>query len=146
MAVWHVVLDDGASVELPAAAFEDTVRTLYLFQGAALELSGETLSGYVGAVVASHQAVTVTAVDGPAEFLILQGRPIAEPVAQYGPFVMNTRAEVAQAFEDYQTTQFGGWPWPAADPVHGSDESRFARRPDGEVETPVGGETVEASV
>ena len=146
VAVWHVVLEDGASIELPAAAFEDAVRTLYLFQGSSLDLSGEDLSGYVGSVIDSQRSVTVTATDGPAEFLVLQGRPIGEPVAQYGPFVMNTRAEVAQAFEDYQTTQFGGWPWPSPDPVHGGDEARFARRPDGEVETPLGGEPVEATV
>jgi hypothetical protein len=69
-----------------------------------------------------------------AEVLVLQGRPIREPVAQYGPFVMNDRAGVQQALEDYRRTGFGGWPWPTDDPVHGREETRFARYPDGRVE------------
>ena len=54
----------------------------------------------------------------------------------YGPFVMNTREEIRQAILDYQSTNFGGWPWASADPVHAREEGRFARRPDGKVERP----------
>jgi hypothetical protein len=88
-----------------------------------------------GAVLACEDAVTVTSERG-GEYLVLQGRPIGEPVAQYGPFVMNDRVGVEQAFRDYQSTRFGGWPWPADGPVHGAEPHRFARRPDGTVERP----------
>jgi hypothetical protein len=71
---------------------------------------------------------------GGVECLVLQGRPIGQPVAQYGPFVMNDRAGIEQAFRDYQDTGFGGWPWSSHEPVHGSDSRRFAQRPDGSVE------------
>ena len=71
-----------------------------------------------------------------AEALVLQGRPIGEPVAQYGPFVMSDKAGIDQAFADYRATGFGGWPWPTDDPVHARDAGRFARHPDGRVEVP----------
>jgi hypothetical protein len=58
--------------------------------------------------------------------LVLQGRPIGEPVAQHGPFVMNTREEINKAFSDYQATRFGGWPWPEDAVVFPKDKGRFA--------------------
>ena len=72
--------------------------------------------------------------DGPCEILLLQGRPIGEPVAAYGPFVMNTREEIQRAIQDYQRTRFGGWPWASDDPVHPREEGRFARHADGRIE------------
>ena len=63
---------------------------------------------------------------------------MGEPVAQYGPFVMNTQQEIMKAMQDYRRTQFGGWKFADAAPVHGREPRRFARYPDGRVEAPGG--------
>ena len=73
--------------------------------------------------------------DRPSSLLLLQGKPIAEPVAKYGPFVMNNQEEIRQALEDYRLTRFGGWPWPYPDQVHARDKGRFAQYPDGTLDT-----------
>ncbi|MBN2426009.1 MAG: hypothetical protein JXR46_06530 [Calditrichaceae bacterium] len=62
------------------------------------------------------------------------GNELMGLVAQYGPFVMNTQAEIHQAIEDYRKTQFGGWPWSAFDHTHPRLKGRFARYADGREE------------
>jgi hypothetical protein len=86
--------------------------------------------------VRADTAIELAAGHEVGEFLLLQGKPIAEPVVQYGPFVMNTQGEIMQAMADYRRTQFGGWKWADPAPVHGRDPKRFAKYPDGRVETP----------
>jgi quercetin 2,3-dioxygenase len=136
VAIWHLTFEPGSSWELPAASTPDTVRMLYLFDGEGLDVGGHVLGARTGAAVEADRPVTLTAGDGPVEALVLQGRPIGEPVAQYGPFVLNDRAGIEQAFEDYRRTGFGGWPFADDAPVHPRDEGRFARRPDGSEERP----------
>jgi redox-sensitive bicupin YhaK (pirin superfamily) len=133
VALWHVVLEPGSSWTMPAAHHDDTVRVLYVFDGAGVSVGGTTVGGSTGAVVDVGSDVELSA-DGHVELLVMQGRPIGEPVAQQGPFVMNTQAEIRQAFLDYQRTEFGGWPWESTDPTHGHDGTRFARHADGRVE------------
>ena len=65
--------------------------------GAALALKTQCAG-----VLSAGDQITVTADDGPARFLLIAGKPIKQPIVQYGPFVMNTREEVEQAVRDYQ--------------------------------------------
>lgn len=132
--IWHLHLDPGASWTFPAEA-EGVVRTVYLFEGDDLELGGEPLGAASAAMIDATRPVPVTSVGG-ADVLVLQGRPIGEPVARYGPFVMNTEEEIQQAFVDYRATEFGGWPWPSDEPVNALDAGRFARHPDGTLDAP----------
>ena len=134
LAIWAVRLDPGAEWQMPAAADDGVVRTVYVFVGDGVTFDGTAVAGGHAAVLQADRAVTVRGGAEPVELLVLQGRPIAEPVAQYGPFVLNDRAGVQQAFEDYQRTRFGGWPWPTDDPVHGPERRRFARHADGRTE------------
>lgn len=129
VAVWVVDLAPHAEWTLPAAT-AGLNRALYFFAGEDAEFGGTTVKVLHSMRVASDAALPIKNGAQPARLLLLQGRPINEPVAQHGPFVMNTRNELLQAFNDYQRDQFGGWPWPRADQVHG-DRKRFARFIDG---------------
>jgi quercetin 2,3-dioxygenase len=135
VAIWHAVLAPGAVWDLPQAGGAETVRTLYVFDGG-VRVGEHDLEASTGAVLRAHDTVRIAGGPYGAEALVLQGRPLAEPVAQYGPFVMNDQAGIEQAFADYRATGFGGWPWATDDPVHARDTGRFARRPDGRLETP----------
>lgn len=133
VAVWHVKVPANGRVTLPAAA-AGLNRALYLFSGASAQIADADVGLNQGVRLVSDQPVTVDAPGEPIELLMLQGRPIDEPVVQYGPFVMNSEVEIQQAFADYRRDQFGGWPWASGDPVHEQAEGRFARHIDGRTE------------
>lgn len=130
-----VKLSPGAEYTLEASK-PGVNRTIYYFTGATLQVAGQAVSPKVGLAVDPTAAIELINGAEESEILVLQGRPIGEPVAHYGPFVMNTRAELEQAFSDYRKTQFGGWPWQRDDPVHDRENDRFAQYPDGRVDRP----------
>jgi hypothetical protein len=135
VAIWSLKLAAGARFALPAAR-AGLNRTLYFFGGNALEVSGTRVAqGHAIDLVPDRETPLVGSA-GPVELLLLQGEPIGEPVAIGGPFVMNTRQEIEQAYADYRRTGFGGWPWPRRDHVHPRQEGRFARHVDGRLERP----------
>ncbi len=127
--------EPGSRFTLPAA-LPGSNRVLYFFAGSRLRVGGTAAPAHHALQLTHTDAVELVA-DDACELLLLQGRPIAEPVAQHGPFVMNTQSEVQQAFADYRRTQFGGWPWKSNDPVHPRTEGRFARHADGRLDRPV---------
>lgn len=137
IAVWTVRMAPGARWTLPASV-EGVNRALYHFsEGADLQIADHRLD-HPACIQLHSQSETELLNRGStvAELLYLQGRPIAEPVVQYGPFVMNTSAEIQQAMHDYRQGIFGRWPWHSEGPVHTRDQERFAIHADGHHEVP----------
>jgi len=134
VAIWTIKLAPHARFTLPAAP--GTNRSLYFFRGSGLDVDGHTIPVTHRVELRGELDAALTGGPEETEALLLQGKPIGEPVVNYGPFVMSTREEIRQAIIDYQNTGFGGWPWASADPVHAREEGRFARRPDGKIERP----------
>jgi redox-sensitive bicupin YhaK (pirin superfamily) len=133
--IWHLRLAADARWTLPPTGHPDTVRTLYVFGQGALRIGNSEVGAGHAAVLRGDVPVEVVDDTGAGtEALVLQGRPIGEPVVQYGPFVMNDRQGIQRAYEDYRETGFGGWPWPVDDPHHGHAVRRFARHADGRTE------------
>jgi redox-sensitive bicupin YhaK (pirin superfamily) len=133
VAIWTIRLSPEAKWKMPAAA-GGTNRSLYYFSGSNLRIAGQTMPATSLIQLQPDHEISLENGAHESELLLMQGRPIGEPVVQYGPFVMNTRDEIQQAFADYQRTGFGGWPWPADDPVFARTEGRYARHADGRVE------------
>jgi quercetin 2,3-dioxygenase len=111
----HATLAPGAELRLPWR--RDFNALVYVLAGAG-SVGGERRPVRMGqlAVYGPGEVVTVRAAVGQErrspqlDVLVLGGQPIREPIAAYGPFVMNTRAELIQAFEDYQAGRLGTIP------------------------------------
>ena len=130
VAILNIHLAPNKELVLDAVA-SGVNRTLYYYEGDKIEIEDTTLLPETGIELTPEIATKIQNGNKEAHFLMLQGKPIDEPVSKYGPFVMNTEEEIQQAMEEYRLTQFGGWPWPHADNVHPRNSGRFAKYPDG---------------
>ncbi len=99
--VWDVSLTGGCTLDVPQGH-----NTVVASLGGQLSVAGQDLGdGDLAALSAAGDQVSLAGVD--ASFLLLSGVPIDEPIVGYGPFVMNTREEIVQAYEDLQAGRFG---------------------------------------
>ena len=133
VAIWNIELEAGAKWTAPAAK-NAVNRTFYFYEGVSIKIDGQEIQLKKAIKVQAAQEITIEAGAKDAHILMLQGKPIDEPVVQYGPFVANTQGEIRQAMLDFQTDQFGGWPWPSPENVHPREKGRFAKYADGKVE------------
>jgi redox-sensitive bicupin YhaK (pirin superfamily) len=118
----HATVAPGARLQLPWRA--DFNALVYVLSGRG-RLGDESRPVEAGqlAVLGAGDHVEIAAADaggsgaGPLEVIVLGGQPLREPVAWYGPFVMNTRDEVVAALEDFQAGRFGAIPPDALRPT-----------------------------
>jgi len=103
--LWDLNLGAGKSAQLP---LPDGHTTTFLVLGGEVEVNGDqkAAEGALAIFSRSGNGITVTAISD-AKLLVMDGEPIAEPIVGHGPFVMNSRAEIQQAFEDYQLGRMG---------------------------------------
>ena len=133
VAIWLLQLQPGASLTLPATRREIN-RDLYFYQGGEVYIDDQCIRSGHAIALQSDQQCTVRNGDTESQLVLMQGRPINEPVVFHGPFVVNDENELPAVFDSYQRTQFGGWPWGRTDPTHGSGHRRFARYANGNEE------------
>ena len=129
-----VEMDPGTKFVLPAVAASMN-RFVFFYDGTStISIEENNMQQRQLADLAGDEEITITNGDQKAKILILEGEPIGEPVAAYGPFVMNTQQELQEAFEEYRRTEFGGWPWgdKETDIVNPKDTGRFASYNHGE--------------
>ena len=131
--IWLIKMEANAEWTIPAASIEVN-RSLYFYRGTTVNIAGVTIESYHSVDLLADQKVSIENGNEVAYLLLLQGKPVNEPVVQHGPFVMNSAAEIQDAFNDYRKTQFGGWPWSRYDNVHSREMGRFAKYSDGREE------------
>lgn len=135
VAIYTIKMAPHATWVLPAAR-QGTQRSIYTVSGHGIRINDQEIKNRYRVIFKNEVATHIKNGDTDTELLLLQAKPIGEPIAHYGPFVMNTQAEIQEAFRDYRQTEFGGWPWQDDAPVHGAKNERFARHADGREEKP----------
>lgn len=131
--VFTVKMEANAEWTLPKTSAEAN-RSIFFYKGENIAIEDHTVASNNIIEAVAGEDIHIKNGNAEAYFLILEGRPIGEPVVQHGPFVMNTEEEIRQTMKDYGKTQFGGWPWEEKEVVHSRDKGRFASHSDGSEE------------
>lgn len=134
--IWLISMEPHAEFTIPKVS-STISRMLYYDEGKEVTLEDRSFTMGQYAELDGNEDIRIKNGTEQSRFLLLEGEPIHEPVAAYGPFVMNTRMEIQEAFAEYEETSFGGWPWDRQDPINPVDAGRFASYRHGEkVEKP----------
>jgi len=133
VAIWIVTIDANSEWKVPTT-ISTINRSVYFFEGDEIQVEGYEIPTLHGMHVSPEKELKIQNGNKQAKLLLIQGKPIGEPVAQQGPFVMNTYEEINEAIMEYRKTEFGGWPWGKHDPTNEQGKGRFALHTDGREE------------
>ena len=135
VAVWIIRLDSDGEFNIPNTK-SGANRNLYVIKNSKIKIDGENIIGGSILEIDASKSTMIKNLGDKTKILMLQGVPINEPVVKYGPFVMNSRSEIEQAFHDYNKTEFGGWKWGNSEPVHEAGKEKFAKLINGKISKP----------
>ena len=135
VAVWIIRLNERGEFSIPQTK-SGANRNLYILKNSNIEIDGDLIPDHSMIVLNASKKTVIKNLGERTKILMLQGVPINEPVVKYGPFVMNSKLEIEQAFSDYHKTEFGGWKWGSSDPVHGMGKEKFAKLIGGKIVKP----------
>jgi redox-sensitive bicupin YhaK (pirin superfamily) len=128
LAIWLIELQAGSQLTLPPAALPGNQRTLFAYDAAGLHVAGQHVGHHKRVRVVAQQPLLLANQGAQVvRLMVMQGVPLEEPVIRSTVYVTNTLEELQQAKRDFQRTQFGGWPWPTRQPMHGAGFRRFAQ-------------------
>ncbi|WP_428910458.1 pirin family protein [Niallia sp. Krafla_26] len=131
--IYLITMEPNTTFTLPAVS-TTLNRNMYFYEGKDIKIDGTFVESHHRVKLVGDQEIEMINGTKESYILVLEGEPIGEPIAQYGPFVMNTEQEIRDAFDEYQRTRFGGWKWGRPDHVNERDSGRFAHHSDGRIE------------
>ena len=100
-----IALAADAALDVPVPASHNAF--VYVFEGSA-DIAGNTVRTHAAALLTDGEHLPLRGGADGARLLLLAGKPLNEPIAQYGPFVMNSHAEIEQALRDYRDGTLAG--------------------------------------
>ncbi|QZT38941.1 pirin family protein [Halosquirtibacter xylanolyticus] len=134
VSILDIVIEPYAEVTIPRMENMDQFSNLYFYRGDQMFIHRDVINEHCCLCLHREHDIKIKAGDSMCHLLLLQGVSIKEPVAKYGPFVMNSEAEIRQTFEEYNETEFGGWIWDNDEVIHPKEQLRFAVYKDGKEE------------
>jgi hypothetical protein len=128
--IFTIKMKAGAYWTLPKTSNEVN-RSIFFYKGHNIKIEDKIIPSNHLIELSANKDILINNGNKEAYFLILEGKPIGEPIVKHGPFVMNTQEEIREAMKDYGKTQFGGWPWSDTEVVHPRNKGRFALHSNG---------------